>query len=87
MEEQLKDKLVGEEVAIANKELEAQTAALKKELVSSGARSSPNGRGWGELLAPLHRSTGSLHTKLGMQTNQDTLSRNPTNRFRNDELL
>ena len=32
MEEQLKDKLVGEEVAIANKELEAQTAALKKEL-------------------------------------------------------
>ena len=32
MEEQLKGKLVGEEVAIANKELEAQTAALKKEL-------------------------------------------------------
>ena len=31
-EEQLKDKLVGEEVAIANKELEAETAALKKEL-------------------------------------------------------
>ena len=31
-EEQLKDKLVGEEVAIANKELEAEAAALKKEL-------------------------------------------------------